>query len=105
MIHLGAMHNPSSPFHIADPLLGERVILSLAVTTPLGIAIADTLLRVVTTALVAVLTSLAVSGINAAIRRVQRRWGLPEAKEEPGAELPRNTRREAVHPEETVEDD
>jgi hypothetical protein len=30
------MHNPS-PFHIADPLLGERVILSLAVTTPLGI--------------------------------------------------------------------
>lgn len=81
------MHHPSSPFHIADPLLGERVILSLAVTTPLGIAIADLLMRVVTTALVAVLTSVMVSVINAAVRRVQRRYGS-EARPEVARSAP-----------------
>lgn len=56
------------------------------------------------TALVAVLTSLAVSGINAAIRRFQARYGTPTengAQGAPAKAPPQNSRRSGpVHPEE-----
>lgn len=87
-------HSPG-PFnlHIHDPLLGERVILSLAVTTPMGAMIADMTVRILTTVLVTVLTSLAVSSINALIRRVQRRWGDPPEDGAPGSSRPPENRR------------
>lgn len=69
-----AMHPPSGAGnHLFDHTTLERLLVSLAVTTPMGAMIADLTLRVFTTILVTVATSIAMSILNAVAARVAAR--------------------------------
>ena len=69
-----AMHPPSGAGnHLFDHTTLERLLVILAVTTPMGAMIADLTLRVFTTILVTVATSIAMSILNAVAARVKAR--------------------------------
>lgn len=68
------MHPPSGAgHHLFDHTTSERLLVSIAVTTPMGAMIADLTLRVFTTILVTVATSIAMSILNAVANRVKAR--------------------------------